>query len=1378
MLLLCLTMVVNTPAFMLCVRAEASSLLAQKFQVTGAVLKADDMENKGPCPRTINFSGSITTNGPGTVSYTLIRSDGATGPIMTLDFKEAGSQPVNTDWTLGGPGLPHFEGWQAIKIISPNPLESSSKTGAFVLNCDGGSTQNPTEHPQSTTEQSKVINLPTSDSALVQLDSRFYAAGSSLNATVTIKPAPKNQENLLLFVASPDTKDVETMSLIPKGDGESFATDKPLRVISSQKGVEKQDGQLSAAPNEILVAMFYFNKGEAKQSPMDKSKGLSMVADFGIMEDKNFQASQVKVIPEIAMTDDEKQVPAGGKRIGTVAMREGGVVQIPVDELIFYPKDGEQLKQFLAESGGQVIAAMPASKETRQLQLPSLVRGDAPQDKQMEGNAYLVKVNPSRGDLEHLPQLRSLFGDKETLYGSSEEVLRMYSLTMLYELKGYAVGVNPRLQNMGGPVTGDSSAISAISNTSSMTHSNLALFNDQVFGVPQAWAFLALWDKDRARIPVAFLDQGFAPNFDFRGFAGGTMRQCDLEGTGPLMDIRCAPGAAAAPPTVGNSFFGSPSWHGNGVVTTAGGVLNNGWGSAGTGGQVVSPMLYKTGLRSYAFELGRGIRQATDDGATVINISAGYPCRVVASVAGVTAGIDICSSGTWAVVCATLSVALHTAAALTCAIPFVGPFICPAGITAAAVFTVACFTWAAAVPVLTRGLLQDGVDYARAHGVTVVSISGNKVVDTGTSPTRELCQFISCSTQDVSDWQVIPGVLPGVICAGAADDTEPFANNQYFGERVDVWAPIGDTFFAPSTPGHDDGPTTHVSHENFGGTSAAAPYVAGVIAMMQAANPQLNPLMVPPSQRAAIPGRILTLLRSTATPASALPMSPTEPEVGRRRNLINAFRAVRAAAGTSVPDMTPLRYDSSLSFDGTDDPSRSFDTPATARIVRLTSASEQTHTILTIPRDEGPGGSDYTGRDFYKLVMPVASGIYEGRFRLKFAAGFGDLVVRAGGMPLSPVSRRTDGVEQILEFNTPPILNSSDFIIEVGGILGPDGIRSDNVYKLEFSPALRTGAAPMPDQFDDPARNPFRMPDNNTPARAVPLGRGSYGWQDVSGGTPGSQEIIINGLNFSHPSGNDADWFSLQAPAGYRRGACGDCPPTLNISAAAGVSIQVQDASGRVIRDAASSPLTLNCSDYDGRFPLRFALTSNGRPINYDLHVTWTVPDETVCALSRHLGDSLVCMICFYGDPHQFINPLWDPTPDDLRNALDAKGRLVKPQYLLIQWRGVDTFSLRGRIERGESLALQLMDVQGQTLAQAATSDLLKQFPQSQKPAEGEELTALNLEAKQLPAGTYLLSVSYRRPESTVELMLNQNVQTNKAPTSLNQTGQPNLKRP
>jgi hypothetical protein len=123
---------------------------------------------------------------------------------------------------------------------------------------------------------------------------------------------------------------------------------------------------------------------------------------------------------------------------------------------------------------------------------------------------------------------------------------------------------------------------------------------------------------------------GFIPDHpDFRQPASGTLRECTYD-AGLDEDVirrggNCGPGRAAGPPTVGNSLFGDKSWHGTGVVITAGGVLNNGWrpgavgahegGAAGVGGQVVVPMLYKMGLSSYVYETGRAMRQAVADGA-------------------------------------------------------------------------------------------------------------------------------------------------------------------------------------------------------------------------------------------------------------------------------------------------------------------------------------------------------------------------------------------------------------------------------------------------------------------------------------------------------------------------------------------------------------------------------------------------------------------------------------------------------------------------------------------------------------------------------------------------------------------------------------------
>jgi len=109
---------------------------AQKSRVVEVVLKADDARRSGPCPVTFNFTGYISTDGPANVQYTFTRSDGASGPVQTLYFKEAGTQRVSTNWTLGdASSLSFYEGWQAIKILSPSEMESSHETGSFTMKC-------------------------------------------------------------------------------------------------------------------------------------------------------------------------------------------------------------------------------------------------------------------------------------------------------------------------------------------------------------------------------------------------------------------------------------------------------------------------------------------------------------------------------------------------------------------------------------------------------------------------------------------------------------------------------------------------------------------------------------------------------------------------------------------------------------------------------------------------------------------------------------------------------------------------------------------------------------------------------------------------------------------------------------------------------------------------------------------------------------------------------------------------------------------------------------------------------------------------------------------------------------------------------------------
>lgn len=108
-------------------------------------LKATPETYSGPCPATIKFQGKITvaniTRPPLKVQYKFIRSDGAFAPVNTINFEKDGSKAVNTTWTLGGPGLPTYEGWQAIKVVYPQDVESN-KAG-FKMECKAEAAREP-----------------------------------------------------------------------------------------------------------------------------------------------------------------------------------------------------------------------------------------------------------------------------------------------------------------------------------------------------------------------------------------------------------------------------------------------------------------------------------------------------------------------------------------------------------------------------------------------------------------------------------------------------------------------------------------------------------------------------------------------------------------------------------------------------------------------------------------------------------------------------------------------------------------------------------------------------------------------------------------------------------------------------------------------------------------------------------------------------------------------------------------------------------------------------------------------------------------------------------------------------------------------------------
>ena len=122
----------------------AVALEAEARPVITANLRAAPANFSGQCPATIRFNGEINVQGitsPLRVQYKFIRSDGALAPIETLVFERNGSKPVSNTWTLGGAALPSYSGWQAIKILYPQELESNR--AAFRVECQAEQPKKP-----------------------------------------------------------------------------------------------------------------------------------------------------------------------------------------------------------------------------------------------------------------------------------------------------------------------------------------------------------------------------------------------------------------------------------------------------------------------------------------------------------------------------------------------------------------------------------------------------------------------------------------------------------------------------------------------------------------------------------------------------------------------------------------------------------------------------------------------------------------------------------------------------------------------------------------------------------------------------------------------------------------------------------------------------------------------------------------------------------------------------------------------------------------------------------------------------------------------------------------------------------------------------------
>jgi multidrug efflux pump subunit AcrA (membrane-fusion protein) len=90
-------------------------------QVTGVGVWVDRPTARGTLPQALRFTGWVVADGPATVHYRFIRSDGSASAPQALTFARAGRQSVTYDWSVGS----RYCGWVALEVLDPTPVTSS-----------------------------------------------------------------------------------------------------------------------------------------------------------------------------------------------------------------------------------------------------------------------------------------------------------------------------------------------------------------------------------------------------------------------------------------------------------------------------------------------------------------------------------------------------------------------------------------------------------------------------------------------------------------------------------------------------------------------------------------------------------------------------------------------------------------------------------------------------------------------------------------------------------------------------------------------------------------------------------------------------------------------------------------------------------------------------------------------------------------------------------------------------------------------------------------------------------------------------------------------------------------------------------------------------
>ena len=936
---------------------------------------------------------------------------------------------------------------------------------------------------------------------------------------------------------------------------------------------------------------------------------------------------------------------------------------------------------------------------------------------------------------------------------SNQETLALIASAMELWSEGFHVGLNPRMQWHGDLSAPEHSYITerADSYVGFGPMNPLTITNPR-HGVRKSWAFLEMFDYAERDIPVGVIDTGFAANPD-------TKTDHPLYMEHNLTNNLRGPGAVQTPQEVGNSGFGDKKWHGNATVTTISGVLGNNFGTAGIAAQTALPKLYHMGLRNFALGFGTAIELAVNDGCSVINISAGYPCTVLSFLGN----DDICTPAGRAIFGAKLSFAVRTAALAACAVSPVLDFFVPgsgAAFCLSAVATAEATSAALFSSIFlgnTRGPVERGVAYATARGVPIVASTGNRLEadDLGV-----LAPFVDYEESNLDRWQIIPAVIPGVIAVGACSPTDAnvwtgspvnfYANLHFWGDSVDIWAPIYHYYWGPLEGDVDPAgiPPSRHRRRVFGGTSCAAPFITGVIANMMAIDPSLDRRFADSADLPSLPGRIRDFLVThayqagdPAAPDSAddrvlyeaneagdwevIPMpAALVTELQRRRNYVNQWGTLRELARLNgILEYETLGYHDDLGREDGFIDAATTDGPGLSFYPRNTDIVDEL------------GVAD---RDLLRQITPVDHGLYSAVYNVRIPA------------EEDPNNFFLNGVRGSLESST---ADEHTLLWESGLYWASESITTlisggDTLYRIV--PSFNQHPVPEPDRYE--GVNGGNSSIANAPSES--------GWVSVKprvGLEVEAWDLCIEDLNIHSRSDHDVFRIDFTEELGVPLRCVAGVNPKIIIRVdppTPAVTIRAYSLRDGVVERLKSVSggfsMILECSEYSGKLPI-YVEVESASYVEYDLKVRWSKPDpgfasflenargrhapeEDRSEIERYFPPIVPQLLGVHGGFGAIPDELVNPNPM-VQQPLDSQGRYLFARLFEVNVSAGEALNgVLAQIPRGESLRMELFDTSGQLMATNGTAD--HGFNAGAKTLGGE-VESLVLEFPKVEAGTY-----------------------------------------